>query len=96
MRHNQPTIDEKEAQAAISLDFKLEELIGPGQMFKLTLIPDLSSVPHPHKQSCELLLGCNRKLLEPVFCWYGAIWSNVKLNSEDPAVIDQSGQWRLT
>jgi hypothetical protein len=88
MRQNQPTTDKKEAQDAISLDFKLEE---PGQMFKLTLIPDLSSVPHAHKQSGELLLSCNRKLFEPVFCWYGAIESNVKLNSEDRAVIDQSG-----
>jgi chromatin remodeling complex protein RSC6 len=38
MRHNQPTTNKKEAQDAISLDFKLKELIGPGQMFKLTLI----------------------------------------------------------
>jgi hypothetical protein len=91
MRQNQPTTDEKEAQDAISVDFELEELIGPGQMFKLTLIPDLSSVPHAHKQSCELLLGCNRKLFEPLFCWCGAIGNNVKLNSEDRAVIDQSG-----
>jgi hypothetical protein len=91
MRQNQPTTDKKEAQDTISVDFKLEELIGPGQMFKLALIPDLSSVPHAHKQSGELLLGCNRKLFEPLFCWYGAIWNNVRLNSEGRAVIDQPG-----
>src|SRR5574337_913759 len=87
MRQNQSPANEKEAQDAISFDFEFEELIGLREMLKLALVPDLPCVPHARKQSRELLLGRKRKLFEPVFGRNDAIWSNVKLDSEDRAII---------
>jgi hypothetical protein len=91
MRQNQPLAHEKEAEDAIGVDFEFKELIGLGEMLKLALVPDLPGVPHTRKQSRKLLLGRTRKLFEPVFCGNNAIWGNVKLDSEDCAIIDQAG-----
>jgi hypothetical protein len=90
MRQNQASTDEEKTQDSIGLDLELKDLVCFGQVLELALIPYLSHVPHARKQRGKFLLTTKWKLFEPCFCRHSPARSDVELDSEHRAVIDQS------
>jgi hypothetical protein len=90
MRQDQSSTDEEKAQDSIGLDLELKDLVRFGQMFELAFIPNLPRISHAGKQSRKLLLTTKRKLFEPCFCRRRPARSDVELDSEHRAVIDQA------
>ena len=90
MRQDQSPTDEEKAQDSIGLDLELKDLVRFGQMFELVFIPNLPRVSHARKQRSKLLLTTKRKLFEPCVCRRSPARSDVELDSEHRAVIDQS------
>ena len=90
MGQDQSPTDEEKAQDSIGLDLELKDLVRFGQMFELAFIPDLPRVSHARKQRGKLLLTTNRKLFELCLCRHSPTRSDVELDSENRAVIDQA------
>ena len=89
MRQNESPTDEEEAQDAISVDFKLENLIRFGQMFELAFVPNFPRISHPNEERSKFLLTPSGQLFKPRFRRRHSIRSHVELDAQDRTVIDQ-------